>query len=207
MRERTPGATARRRGVVMIDVLMSIVIIGIALMAILPTLHPDKPMRVVAATTILAADLEAAQSLTLTNPGDPTIVRFADDGTGYWLALASEPDTPITKQPSGDPFRVTFGQGDHKSLEGVTLEVVDLAGTALEYSALGRLVQSEDAWVRIEGENDDLGVRIRAATGSVSIVASSEIPEPPAPIGPIGPAPGGGGTFIPGGSGNPFPFP
>ncbi len=189
----------RARGVMLIDVLMSVALIGVALLAILPALHPERPMRVVAGATILSADLEAAQSLTLASPGDPTVVVFESDGSGYWLARASEPETPITKEPSGEPFRVVFGEGDHGSLEGLTVEVVDLAGESVEFSALGRLVQDEDVWVRVGTEGDELGVRVRAVTGSVSIVEASEIPEsgPQMQSDPIQPAPiGGGGTLI-----------
>ncbi len=169
---------------------MSVALIGVALLAILPALHPDAPMRVVAACTILSADLEAAQSLTLAGPSDPTVVRFEDDGSGYFLALASDPDTPITKPYSSEPFRVVFGEGDHGSLEGLTLEVVQLSGTELAFTALGRLVQSDDVWIRVSGAEDELGVHVRAATGSVSIVQASAIPSGgPQPVGGGGPQP------------------
>lgn len=196
-----------RRGVVLIDVVMMLAVLGIVLLAVLPSANPGEGMKLVAATTILSSDLEFAQSETLARPADPTIVRFDEDGTRYWLALASDPETPIVRPDGVDPWMVEFGQGEHRELWGVSLEIQDVADRTIVFDPMGRLIQSENAVIRFANGSGELAVVVRSTTGSVSVVDGDAVPASENGLGGVedpggeivleGGGEGGGGTLPP----------
>lgn len=165
-----------RRGVMLIDLVLAIAVLGIVVLAVIPSANPGESMKLVAASTILTSDIEFAQSETLARPGDPTVIRFDAEGGRYWLALASDPETPILRPNGVDAYEVVYGEGAYNQLWGVTLDVQDIADGMLLFDAMGRLVQSENGVVRVGNGNGELAVVVRATTGSVSVVDGSEVP-------------------------------
>lgn len=161
----------RRRGVLLIDLAITLAIIGIVLLAVVPTVRPEEHVKLIASSSILAADIEYAQSATLASPADPTVVRFDPNAARYWLALASEPDVPIARPGSGDPYDVTFGQGAAHDLWGLTITLTDVTDATIRFDAFGRVAQAEDPLVTLSGEAGSVLVRVRATTGSVWIEA------------------------------------
>ena len=158
-----------RRGVLLIDLAITLALIGIVLLAVVPTLRPEEHVKLIASSSILASDLEYAQSATLSNPADPTVVRFEPDAARYWLALQSDPETPITRPNSTDPYDVTFGQGDKDDLWGLTVTLADIVDDTITFDAFGRVAAPDDPQITLSGEAGDVRVRIRASTGSVWI--------------------------------------
>jgi len=165
-----------RCGVVLIDVVMMLAVLGVVIVAIIPSARPGESMKLVAATTVMTADIEYAQSATLSQPSDPTIIRFDEDGTRYWLALASDPETPIMRGNGVDPYEVVFGEGAFREMWGVALDVQDLTDQTLRFDAMGRLVQSENGVIRFGNGLGELAVVIRATTGSVTVVDGAMVP-------------------------------
>ena len=178
----------RRRGVLLIDLLVAMAIIGVVLLGVLPMMRSEGPLQLVTGSTMVATDIEYAQSRTLAHPSDPTIVVLEQDGSGYRLALLSEPEVAID-DPDGRPWVRTFGEGALADLEGCTLEGVGLIALpddgpeAVLFDRFGRLEQEEDGAVRIVNYAGEQGVFVRAATGSVSILAS--LPEAEADPTPV----------------------
>ncbi len=157
----------RRRGFTLIDLLITCAVIGIVLVAVVPSLNNDDGLRIVAAGNVLTADLEYAQSATLANPADPTVVRFQEKGSGYWLALASAPDVPIKRPGSDDDYLVEFGAGDASVLIGVTADASTVPDLTIAYDEFGRLSAPSDAVVRLTNITGSMDVTVRASTGSV----------------------------------------
>lgn len=157
----------------LVDLAISLLIIGIFLMAVIPTVRPEEHVSLIAASSVLAADIEYAQSATLAAPGDPTVVRFGLDGDRYWLALASDPETPIPRPNSSDPYETVFGEGNAENLWSLSFSLVDVQDATIEFDAFGRLTQAEDPRVGLTNESGTLVVRVRAATGSVSVESGS----------------------------------
>lgn len=197
------------RGMMLVDLVMALAVLGIVMLAVMPSANPGESMKLVAATTILTADIEYAQSQTLARPADPTILRFDEDGNRYWLALASDPDTPIVRPNGVDPYEVEFGAGAFRQLWGVTVTVQDIPDQIMVFDAMGRLVQSVSAVIRLGNAQGELAVVVRATTGSVSVVEGTEVSPseggeqgtasdfgPGTGGGPAQPTPpGGGGQF------------
>lgn len=158
---------ARRRGFTLIDLLITCAVIGIVLVAVVPSLNNDDALRIVAAGNVLTADLEYAQSATLVNPADPTVVRFHEKGAGYWLAPASAPDTPIKRPGSDEDYLVEFGEGGASVLIGVTADASGVPDFTIVFDGFGRLASPSDAVVRLTNVTGSMDVTVRASTGSV----------------------------------------
>lgn len=159
-----------RRGMLLIDLLMAIVVLSIILMAVVPAVRPEEPMRLIGASSVLASDIEFAQSATLANPADPTVVRFDDSGTRYWIALQSAPDTPIIRPGySEEPYEIFLGYEADTSAEGVTLDLSELSGTTITFDPFGAVEGDTDPAVLLTNESGSMRIRVRASTGSVII--------------------------------------
>ncbi len=158
-----------QRGFALIDLLLTVALLGVLAMVALPALRPSDSLRAVAAATTLAADLEYAQSASLAMPNDPMVVRFVPKGTGYFLARSSDTDVPITKA-NGEPYEVVYGEGLAMHLEGLGLALVAPEGTdSVAFDGFGRLGSGQDAVYEITGATGSVQVRVRASTGSVSL--------------------------------------
>lgn len=157
------------RAFTLIDLLLTVVVIGVVAAAAVPALTPEEHLRLQSAAIVLTADLEYAQSATIAEPADPTVIRLREDGLGYWLALESEPDTPIAIPGSGEPYELTFGEGRGAQLGGVFIGLGTDDPTTLTFDPFGRLNGGADVSVRLTNLSGDLIVRIADATGSVFI--------------------------------------
>lgn len=157
----------KRGGFALIDVMLTVSLIGVLAMVALPALKPSDSLRAVAAATTLAADLEFAQSASLAMPNDPVVVRFVSEGVGYYLARQSDVNTPITKV-NGEPYEVVYGAGLASHLGGLELELASPAGAqSVSFDSFGRLSSGQDAVYEITGATGSVQVRVRASTGSV----------------------------------------
>ncbi|MBL0927252.1 MAG: prepilin-type N-terminal cleavage/methylation domain-containing protein [Phycisphaerales bacterium] len=196
-----PTRPAARRGFTMVEMTICLAVLGIVLLAIVPTLRPQEPMKLVSAASMLTADLEYAQSASLATPSDPVVVCFEADGTGYWLARTSGPQTPITRPGSGSPFRVVFGEGLAGALSGVGALTLDRQPPEVRFDGFGRLPTPGDAVVRVSNVSGDLYLIVSSSTGSVSLSTTAPPPAPTAPGGGLTPgAPDDGGMMGIGGA-------
>lgn len=158
-----------RRGVLLIDLAITLALIGIIVIAVIPTVRPEEHVKLIAASSILASDLEYAQSASLATPGDPIVVRFDVDNARYWLALQSDPDTPVMRPGDDEPYEVIYGQGDAGDLWGLSIILTNVADATIAFDAFGRVPQADDPAITLANEAGDVRVRVRAGTGSVWI--------------------------------------
>ncbi|MEM1424272.1 MAG: hypothetical protein AAGH64_09735, partial [Planctomycetota bacterium] len=148
---------ARSRGVMLIDLLVAVAIIGVVVLAVVPMVRTEGPLQLVSGTTMIAADIEFAQSRTLAQPSDPTIVCVRDDGSGYWLALLSDPTVPID-DPKGSRWERVFGVGTLAELDGCTIGAIGLERLpddgphAVVFDSFGRLGQEGDGAIRLTND-------------------------------------------------------
>ncbi|MBL8746153.1 MAG: hypothetical protein JNK58_07335 [Phycisphaerae bacterium] len=156
------------RAFTLLDLMLTIAILAIISVVAAPSLRPNDSLKLISAATILAADLEYAQSATLEHPADPTVVRIDAEKKTYWLARASDPESPINR-PDGSPYEVVFGAGANNYLAGIGLSAKELPASAVTFDAFGRLTHPDDAILTITSPSGDLNVRVVSATGSVYI--------------------------------------
>ncbi|RMD60572.1 MAG: prepilin-type N-terminal cleavage/methylation domain-containing protein [Planctomycetota bacterium] len=156
------------RGFTLIELLITLAALAIVAAVALPSGRLDNRVQLSAAATMLASDLEYAQSLTLSAPGDPAILRVAANSSGYWVARKSAPTTPIARPDTGEPYQVVFGAGAARRLEGVTIAKLAPAGD-VEYDAFGRLAGGVDALFQLKAGAATMVVSVSASTGAVTV--------------------------------------
>lgn len=160
----------------LIDLLMTITVIGIVIAAIAPTLAPQNPVRLIAAGALVVSDIEYAQSATLANPADPTVVRFDTKGLGYWLALESDPDQPIMRPGTTDEYRITFGEGLAASLDGISVDAASIPDFTVTFDAFGRLSTPGNQSVIVYTGDTCVIIEITDTTGSVRLSGEQPLP-------------------------------
>lgn len=156
----------------LLELLIAVMVMAIVAAMAVPALAPNDGARLSGAATLLASDLEFAQSLSIANPDDLAAVRFDPDdpdGATYWVALSSAPDTPIDRPGTDEPYLVQFGQGDAAQLEGVNLSVTGVSDDTVIFDQFGRLATTDEVMVRLNNAAGRRGVRISAATGFITI--------------------------------------
>lgn len=157
-----------RRAFTLLDLLLTIAILAIISTIAAPSLRPNDSLKLISAATILTADLEFAQSATLEDPADPTILRVDTKEGRYWLAKASDAETPVLRA-NGTAYEVDFGAGSSQYLDGIGIECKELPDDAVVFDAFGRLTLSDDIVLNLTSPTGVLTVRIAASTGSVYI--------------------------------------
>jgi len=97
----------QRHAYTLIEILIVIVIIGIAVSMALPTISNTQGLRVREAARMLAADIEFALSESITHGDNPRLIKFDTVNNNYWIATALYPDTPITGRLIGRQLFIT----------------------------------------------------------------------------------------------------
>jgi prepilin-type N-terminal cleavage/methylation domain-containing protein len=96
------GVGISRRGFTLVELLMTLVVMGVLAAALIPLLDADTPDRLNAAAEIVAADLENARALAVAN-GSTYGVTFDVSAGKYYLQHTGTSSALNTLPPS--PFR------------------------------------------------------------------------------------------------------
>ncbi len=156
-----------RRGFTLVEILITVALMALLIGVALPVFNTGARAQLLAAASLLASDVEYAQSLALSAPDDPALVRLDAANDRYWVALLSSPETPVDL-PSGDgPYLVQFGAGDALHLAGVTIG--DDAPEAVAFDGFGRLQTMTDASVALTSPAGERRVLVSATTGVVTL--------------------------------------
>jgi len=165
------SARPSRRGFTVVELLIALAILAVAVGIVVPSLEPNDRARLVAAADMVAADLEYAQALSVSNPDDLAHVKFdpaAPAGPTWWVGVASAPNTPILKPFTTTPYRVTLGDGAAASLTGISISLIGVTDT-VAFDAFGRLTTTTPARVRLTNGGGSLDVVVNDVTGFVTI--------------------------------------
>lgn len=110
-----------RAGFTLVELMISIAVFAIIAALAVPLAGDSDAMRLSAAERLLRSDLEHTQILAITHPQEEYMLVIQNDGTGWHIALSSDPDTPVLKSISQDPLAVTVGQGRGAPASGVMI--------------------------------------------------------------------------------------
>ena len=161
--------SASHHAFAMLDILITLALLAVIATIALPALQPSDTLRMITAANTLAADIEYAQSISMSEPAALVSVQFDPDTARYWLAREATPDTPI-ERGDGSPYEVSFGEGTAEYLRAITLRLDEPKGAAgFTFDAFGRLKDESDALIVLGGATGELAVRVKRSTGSVMI--------------------------------------
>src|SRR5688572_2454757 len=99
----------RRAAFTLIEVLVALTLVAALAAIVAPMFSDDSRLRVMAASSIISSDIELAQVMTISHPDNPVVVCFDPGNASYWLAYAADPDTPLSREDTGEPYQVTLG--------------------------------------------------------------------------------------------------
>lgn len=165
----SPNVSSRCRAFTLLEVLIVVSVIAVVAAIVSPMFSDDAPLRVRAAARVLASDIEYAQVLSIAHPQQPMVVKFSDDLASYWLALASDPELPIAREDTGEPYLVTFGAGRASPAEGIALELVDVKANCIQFTSTGGLNEfSVTPIIRIIHGESGAALTVAPTTGSIT---------------------------------------
>jgi len=168
-----PPTSTSRRAFTLLEMLIVITIIATIAALVIPSFNDDSRLRLMAASSVITSDIELAQVMTISQPDQPMVVRFEPDHHRYHLARASDPATPINREDTGEPYRVTLGQGRASTAEGVTFTTAEIPDNTLAFNPQGGVddfTTSPRITLSLAGRTITLD--ISASTGSITETAA-----------------------------------
>lgn len=123
-----------KRGFTLVEILVVVVILGIASMVILPQLGDRGDLKASSAARVLTADFIYAQNLAIVKQR-PHYVRFSGQTYSLWTRDDGGTLTRVRHPVLHEDLVVTFGAGGTSGLQEVELAAVSLGGDS--YDAIG----------------------------------------------------------------------
>jgi Tfp pilus assembly protein FimT len=166
---RKPLQSRPRRGITLVEVVVTVVCLAIAAAIVLPTASDNSGERLRGAAQVLAADLEYAQSQSMSRADDPRMLVIDADGGGYSIASKSAPATPVTNKVGNVPYVTRFGSGRAVALTNVTVGTYSLGGdNRLSFGALGQLDQAATAAIQLNCGSRKIVISLDPTTGEIT---------------------------------------
>ena len=160
----------RNRGLTLIEIMVTVVCLAVAAVIVLPTVSDNSGERLRGAAQILVADLEVAQSESMSNTDNPCLFVSDADNLGYQITTKKAPTVPIINRAGGEAFVTRFGQGRAGMAANVTVGPYSLGGDdRLSFGALGQLDQATAATIELRCNARKVVITIDPTTGDVSM--------------------------------------
>ena len=153
----------------LIEVTITLLCLAIAAAIVFPTISDNGPEQLRSAAQVLIADLQYAQSQSMSNADDPRLIVLESDQSGYHIAPRSKPNEPITNPVGGMQYVTKFGQGRVASLGKVRIGSASVGGDhQLGFGGLGQLDQTTPATIILTAGARSLAITIDPTTGDVT---------------------------------------
>ncbi len=162
-------AFARRDGFTLIELMVVLAIAAVLATMVLPMMRNDERINVIAMASLVRSDIEFAQSISISQPNNPAVVKFNADDASYFVAYASDPDTPITRADNGEVYEVRFGYGRAVAGDGVSISITGADDDAIAFDSHGGLVDfTQTPVITITAGQEWFTLTISPATGSIT---------------------------------------
>lgn len=179
------GRSARRAGYTLIEVLITIAVLGILAAVVIPQIGASAPDQVTGIAQVLASDLDYARSLAISNGSqykltfDLTENHYVLTHSGVNPALDNLPDHPFRK-PSSDPTSLTVSPDDFPSL-GSSVRIVSIVTDetsptlvdSIEFGTLGQTTRTQPTLIWLSStagaKEIYLPIRVHPVTGLTEI--------------------------------------
>lgn len=151
-----------RRAFTLIELIVVVVLLGIAAVMIIPETAGGASMQAQGAARVLAGDLEYAQNQAITSQLNVT-VTFNKTGNSYTVSNQSGTLVhPITKKA----YVVKLGQGTYQSVKIASMTFPN-AGTTVVFDPLG--TPTPDGGITLTAGASSYVVTIAPATGRITV--------------------------------------
>lgn len=134
----TRAAPAHAAGFTLVEMVIVLLVLGIAAGLAVPMLSADEATKLREAARLLAADLDYARVESIAHADAPRLVVFDAAEGRYWIATAAAPQTPVDDPIGVGGYVTAFGNGRAGALGGVGIGELGVAGdTAASGDRLG----------------------------------------------------------------------
>jgi hypothetical protein len=149
--------------------MVALVCLAVAAAIVLPTVSDNSGDLLRGAAQILVADLEFAQSESMSHGDDPRLFVIDSDRLGYRITTKSAPTVPVINQLGGAPYVTRFGQDRAAGLTNIKLGTYSLGGDdKLGFGALGQLDQTSVASIQLVCGSHKIVVSLDPITGEIT---------------------------------------
>jgi prepilin-type N-terminal cleavage/methylation domain-containing protein len=156
-----------RTGFTIVELMISITVLGILAALAIPLVGDSEALRLDAASRLLTSDLEHTQILAITHPQDGYCLVVHTDGSGWHIALTSDPDTPVLETITDDPLSVRVGEGRGAPARGVLL-TTNASNNIIAFDPNGGLTDfTLETEINLNIGNSEEILSIAVSTGSI----------------------------------------
>jgi prepilin-type N-terminal cleavage/methylation domain-containing protein len=153
----------------LLELMLVLAIVAVVMTIVMPQFGDDTKLRLMAAAGLLRSDIEYAQVLTISHPGDPVLVHIDASQHKYWLAKVSSENTPIARPGDGEPYLVMFGEGRAATTGTITVNLTDLGGEMLKFNSLGGVLDPiASPIIKLEQDKKWIKVHVANTTGTLT---------------------------------------
>jgi prepilin-type N-terminal cleavage/methylation domain-containing protein len=157
------------RGLTLIEIMVTLTCMAIAMVIVMPALGDRSVDRLRGAAQVLIADLEYAQSESMSHGDDPRVLVIESDKAGYRIATKSAPGTAVKNPVGGEAYVTRFGLGRAVALDGVRVSAYGLGGDdQVGFGVLGQLDQTAAATITLACGKRSIVVTVDPTTGEAS---------------------------------------
>ena len=159
----------RRRGLTLVEIAVTVTCMAIAALILVPAMGDRSGERLRAAAQVFIADLEFAQSQSMSHGNNPRVVAIESDNLGYRVATRSDPVTAVTDPASANPYVTRFGGARGMALGGVRVDAHTFGtDNRLGFGVLGQLDQTTAATITFACGSRSIVVTIDPITGEAT---------------------------------------
>jgi prepilin-type N-terminal cleavage/methylation domain-containing protein len=186
-----PLPSSRRGGFTLIEILIVVIILGIASAIIVPQLNSEPDLRVAASARIVMADLLYAQNMAISTQGNPkgqsspvtnpyVFVSFnvsSQQYGVYYFNNANSTLTALTHPVNLNSYVMTFGTTGENDAGNVTLTSANIASgtTTIAFDALGAPYSYNSSTMAVTPLSATAVVTLSASAGSNTYTSTVSI--------------------------------
>jgi prepilin-type N-terminal cleavage/methylation domain-containing protein len=163
----------RRRGFTLIEILVVVLILGIAAATVMPSLGTRNDLRATAAARVLMSDLIYAQNLSISRQR-MHYVRFDPAAESYEVLSAIAPTAArVTHPVENNPFAVSFAAAGNTPVRDVEVSEVSFDGKpTIAFDELGT-PYAYDATTNTTSAMSDGSIVLKCKTNQVTITVEA----------------------------------
>lgn len=166
--DRIRGWQSRFCGFSLAEVIIAVAVLALLAAAVLPGVLGSDGSRLRKATDLFVSDLQYAQIGSQLGGSDPCVVVLREDGGGYHIARAGQPEAPVVWAATQETAQTVFGEGRAAGLDGVRIE-----GSlgAIAYTRFGSLADESDVQATLRSGDASVVIEIDGFTGHARVGA------------------------------------
>ncbi|HVT79065.1 MAG TPA: type II secretion system protein [Phycisphaerae bacterium] len=167
------GAISRGRsgGFTLFEVVLSLLIIGIAAAMVIPAATNASSSRLRTAANILAGDVDFCSSECISQPNAPRAISF-DAAHNKYTVIDFNAGTTIKFPGDGQNYVNDFSTGRNSQLSGVRITSITMGGSTLStltFDAYGKPLITADLAITLTYNGTNMTVTVKNTTGDVTI--------------------------------------